>query len=53
MSGDFKDYLEHVHRGPQNKKAAIKGLRFDAYGVGQGNGGRGKKETERDPREPY
>lgn len=48
MSGDFKDYLDRVHRGPQDKKAAIKGLRYDAYGVGQS-----RKEMERGSQEPY
>jgi hypothetical protein len=52
MSGDFKDYLDRVHRGPQDKKAAIKGLRYDAYGVGQSSGGRGR-EMERGSQELY
>lgn len=34
MSRDFKDYLVHVHRYGPDKKAAIMGTRFDAYGKG-------------------
>lgn len=44
MSGDFKDYLEHVHKAPPMKKAAIMGIRYDAYGVSQNSGGRNQKE---------
>ena len=51
MSGDFKDYLEHVHGAPLNKKAAMMGLRYDAYGVDRGvSGGRVKG---REVSEPY
>ncbi|KAK3987610.1 hypothetical protein QBC44DRAFT_331227 [Cladorrhinum sp. PSN332] len=37
MSGDFKHYLVHVHRGAPEKKAAMMGLRYDAYGMEQPN----------------
>ncbi|KAK4243514.1 P-loop containing nucleoside triphosphate hydrolase protein, partial [Corynascus novoguineensis] len=52
MSGEFKNYLEHVHRAPQKKKAAMMGLRYDAYGVSPGGKG-GRSQGEREDGDTY
>lgn len=33
MSKEFSDYLKHVHRHDMSKKAALMGIRNDAYGT--------------------
>ncbi len=53
MSRDFKDYLEHVHTVPSTKKAAMMGLRYDAYGVGPSSGGGRSQQRGTDLAEPY
>lgn len=52
MSGEFKNYLEHVHRAPQKKKAAMMGLRYDAYGVSPGGKG-GRNQGGREDGDTY